>query len=68
LREHGKIGEVKIFAGTPPRFWQQPELPQTAALWRRLEEFLANHLKPHSAAQLCTAAILAHEAGHAAAV
>jgi carboxymethylenebutenolidase len=44
LIEHDKPGEVKIYDGAPPRFWRDGSLPQTASLWRRLENFLLDYL------------------------
>lgn len=42
--EHDKRGEVKIYHEAPPRFWRDPSLPSTAALWLRLENFLRDNL------------------------
>ncbi|MBV9469178.1 MAG: dienelactone hydrolase family protein [Abitibacteriaceae bacterium] len=44
LTEHDKRGEVKVYPDAPPRFWRDPALPQTAQLWRRLENFLKDNL------------------------
>lgn len=44
LVEHDKHGEVKVYHEAPPRFWRDPSLPATAALWRRLENFLRDNL------------------------
>jgi carboxymethylenebutenolidase len=44
LIEHDKPGEVKIYHDAPSRFWRDDALPQTAALWRRLENFLLDYL------------------------
>jgi len=44
LVEHDKRGEVKIYPDAPPRFWRDDALPQTTALWRRLENFLQTNL------------------------
>jgi dienelactone hydrolase len=38
LKDHDKLGEVKIFAGTTGRFWRE-DSPATALLWRRIEQF-----------------------------
>lgn len=44
LVEHDKRGEVRVYTDAPPRFWRDPSLPQTQALWRRLENFLDEHI------------------------
>jgi dienelactone hydrolase len=64
LIEHDKIGEVKIYGGARPRFWRDASLPQTAALWRRLEHFLTAQLQPQTLAEARFADIVAHEEGY----
>lgn len=44
LVEHDKRGEVRVYPDAPPRFWRDASLPQTQALWRRLENFLDEHI------------------------
>jgi len=44
LIEHDRIGEVKVYPNTTARFWLDDSLPQTAALWRRLENFLRDNI------------------------
>jgi carboxymethylenebutenolidase len=43
--EHDKVGEVKIYSGTTERFWRE-DTPQAAALWSRIEQFLAESFDP----------------------
>jgi carboxymethylenebutenolidase len=45
LVEHDKRGEVKVYPDAPPRFWRDASLPQTQALWRRIEHFLDEYLR-----------------------
>jgi len=44
LLDHDKVGEVKVYEGSPAQFWTNPSLPQTALLWRRIEQFLSMYL------------------------
>lgn len=44
LVEHDKRGEVRVYHDAPPRFWRDADLRQTQALWRRLENFLDEHI------------------------
>lgn len=44
LREHDKRAEVKVYPDAPARFWHDAKAPQTAHLWRRLENFLQDNL------------------------
>lgn len=44
LREHDKRGEVKVYPDAPAHFWRDANAPQTAHLWRRLENFLKDNL------------------------
>jgi len=65
LIEHDKIGEVKNYEGAPPRFWRQPHLPQTAALWLRMTSFLNLHLAPPGSLEEPTSDELQPETGQA---
>ena len=44
LIEHDKIGEVKLYPNVARRFWRDDSLPQTALVWKRLEQFLRGTL------------------------
>ena len=52
LIEHDKIGDVKLYPNVARRFWRDDSLPQTALVWKRLEDFLRGTLRDETETEI----------------